>query len=362
MRVIRVGIIGLSAQRGWAAGAHLPALQSHPGYEIVALSASSPQSGRAAAAAYDVPRACDDAAELVELADVDLVVVGVRVSEHFKLVTAALEAGKDVLCEWPLGNGADEAEELAQMADEKGVRSFVMLQARSLVLIRHLRDFLAQKGIGEVLSSTLLGCGPSYGPSTTAATIHLLDQANGGTMVSIPFGHTIDAVCYCLGELVEVEARIANLRPTVSGPEGEDVPKSAPDQLAVSGAFESGAVFTAHYRGGVPPFSPFRWEIEGSKGSILIEGPSGHLQLGGLEATLIAEGGESIAFEPGAGYDGDYGLDRVTGVANTYARLYRDIVEGTDLVPSFHHAARRQALLDTIERAAAAGERRRVRE
>ncbi|MEU7811966.1 hypothetical protein AB0B41_06170, partial [Pseudonocardia sp. NPDC049154] len=50
--VIGVGIVGLSAARGWAARAHLPALRAQPErFAVRASCASSPESGRAGAEA-----------------------------------------------------------------------------------------------------------------------------------------------------------------------------------------------------------------------------------------------------------------------------------------------------------------------
>uniref|UniRef100_UPI0015F0CB56 Gfo/Idh/MocA family oxidoreductase n=1 Tax=Pseudonocardia pini TaxID=2758030 RepID=UPI0015F0CB56 len=108
---IGVGVVGLSAGRGWAATAHLPALRALPElFSVRASSASSPESGRAGAEAHGVPHACADVRELAEHPEVDLVVVTVKVPEHERLVGDALAAGKAVLCEWPLGNGTAEAE------------------------------------------------------------------------------------------------------------------------------------------------------------------------------------------------------------------------------------------------------------
>ena len=59
-----VGIIGLSASGGWAAQAHLPALGAVPGYEVRALSASSPTSAKAAGDKYGIPLAFGSAEEL----------------------------------------------------------------------------------------------------------------------------------------------------------------------------------------------------------------------------------------------------------------------------------------------------------
>ena len=50
----------------------------------------------------------------MESPEVDLVVVTVKVPHHRELVPSALEAGKHVYCEWPLGNGLAEARKLAR--------------------------------------------------------------------------------------------------------------------------------------------------------------------------------------------------------------------------------------------------------
>ena len=112
MKKLGVGIVGLSAERGWAGTAHVPAIRALPGLELRAASASSAASGKLAAEKHGVPIACADAAELAAHPDVDLVVITVKVPYHAELVGHALANGKQVLCEWPLGNGTAEAEAL----------------------------------------------------------------------------------------------------------------------------------------------------------------------------------------------------------------------------------------------------------
>jgi predicted dehydrogenase len=109
----RVGIVGLSAERGWATTAHIPALRALSDvFELTGVADTSLTSGQAAAAAFDIPRAFENVAELVASPDIDVVVVTVKVPYHREVVAAALAAGKNVYCEWPLGNGIAEATEL----------------------------------------------------------------------------------------------------------------------------------------------------------------------------------------------------------------------------------------------------------
>jgi len=57
--------------------------------------------------------------DLVNSAAVDVVAITVKVPYHFELAADALNAGKAVYCEWPLGNGLEEAERLAALAEKK---------------------------------------------------------------------------------------------------------------------------------------------------------------------------------------------------------------------------------------------------
>src|SRR5438309_5636236 len=118
---------------------------------------------------------------------------------HPDLATAALDAGKAVYCEWPLGNGLKEAEILAALAKQKGVLAVVGLQARSAPSVAYVRDLIRQGYVGEVLSTSLIGSGMGWGPAVDSPNAYSNDKKNGATMLSIALGHTADALCHCLG-------------------------------------------------------------------------------------------------------------------------------------------------------------------
>jgi len=358
---IGVGIVGLSATRGWAGNAHLPALAAVPGFDLVAASASSADSARAAAERHGVPTACAGAEELARRADVDLVVITVKVPAHLALVSTALAAGKHVLCEWPLGNGLAEAEQLATLADRMGVRGFVGLQARSAPPVRFIRDLVASGEIGEVLSTTLIGTGGRWGDSIAGEVVYLLDRDNGATMLTIPVGHALDGVCSCLGELSEVTATMAVRRPEVTRTDtGRLTRMTAEDQIAVTGRLQSGAVIALHYRGGELPGSGLIWEINGTKGMLLMTGPTGHLQYGLVN--IAAAGARDRDMTPLAVPPEYETLDVDPGglpyaVAHAYARVRDDLRLGTSTAPTFADAVVRHRVLAAIETAAQTGQR-----
>lgn len=354
-----VGIVGLSAERGWAAVAHVPALRSVPGIELRAASASSPSSGKAAAEAHGVPIACEDAADLASRPEVDLVVVTVKVPRHAELVGHALRAGKKVLCEWPLGNGTAEAEAMATYAAAREIGAWVGLQAVASPAIRYAADLVAQGAIGEVLSTTVVSSGEEWGPTVRAGNEYLVDATNGATMLTVPFGHASAALALVLGEFAELSAVLATRRPTVRTATGSELPMSAPDQIAITGTLSNGAVAAIHVRGGRTAGLRFHWEITGSAGELVLTGRHGHLQFGLVELHS-AKPGEALT--PVA-VPSEY--ERVPGdptsmsytVAQAYAGLLADLEDHGHRTPTFADAVARHRLLDAIERAAATGTR-----
>jgi len=150
---IRVGIVGADASgQGWAPLSHLPALKMLPEYEIAAVCTAHADTAAAAAAKYGVKRAFHDYNAMVREPDIDLVSVVVKVPVHHEVVVAALNAGKNVYCEWPLGANLAETQAMAEIAQRKGVRAMVGLQARGDPTVRYLRQLIADGYVGDVLA------------------------------------------------------------------------------------------------------------------------------------------------------------------------------------------------------------------
>src|SRR5205809_3384856 len=359
---IRVGLIGASPDRGWAFEAHIPALRSLPDdFEITALSTTRRASADAASKLFGVPDAFDNHQELVNSPAVDVVAVTVKVPYHLELATAALEAGKAVYCEWPLGNGLEEAQTLAALAKKQGVLAVAGLQARSAPAVAYVRDLVEQGYIGEVLSTTLVGSGMGWGPTVELFNAYLNDRKNGATMLSIAVGHTADALCYCIGEVRELSATMAMRRQTFTIAEtGDSKPMTADDQVAVSGLLEGGTTFSIHYRGGVSRGTNLLWELNGSEGDLQLTATGGQAQIWELDVRG-AKGAQStlelLPVPEQYRWAPPQAPGPSTNVAQAYAHFARDYREGTHFCPTFDDAVTRHRMLDAIERAAATGHR-----
>lgn len=362
----KVGIVGLQPGRSWAARAHIPALRAlSETFEIAGVANTSLASAEKAAVETGLRRAFADVAELIAAPEVDIVTVAVKVPHHLEIVKAAIGAGKHVYCEWPLGNGLAEAEEMAALARAKGVLGVVGTQARVAPEIEYLRRLIADGFVGEVLSTTLVARGGALqggGSIPDRKTwAYLLDHSNGATLLTIPVGHTLAALRDVLGEVAEVSAVLASRRTSARVADtGETLPVSAPDQVLVSGILASGAPLSIHYRGGAARDGDgLFWEINGTEGDIRVSGPSGHTQM--VQLSLKGARGGEQAFRPlevPASYRSGWPEDVGPGnVARLYARMARDLREGTRTAPSFEDAVALHRVIAAIEKAAESGSR-----
>ena len=361
-RRIRVGIIGANPDRGWAAQAHIPALKSlSDDFEITALSTSRRESADAASKLFGVPLAFDNHQDLVNSGAVDVVAVTVKVPYHLELATAALDAGKAVYCEWPLGNGLKEAETLAALAKKKGVLAVAGLQARSAPSVAYVHDLIKQGYVGEVLSTTLIGSGMGWGPTVEPYNAYLNDKKNGATMLSIALGHAADALCHCLGEVRELSATMTLRRKSFTiAQTGESKPMTAEDQVCVTGLLEGGAALSIHYRGGRSRGTNLLWEINGTEGDLQLTAAGGQAQI--FEMTVHGGKGaqsllEVLPVPEQYRWSPPQGPGPSTNVAQAYAHFARDYREGTHLCPTFDDAVTRHRMLNAIEAAAATGQR-----
>lgn len=360
---LRVGLIGATVARGWAMASHIPALKGLPGFELAAIATSRQETADAAAKAYGVPLAFANYHEMVRHHGIDIVAVSVKVPLHHDMVVAALEAKKHVYCEWPLGRDAAEAERMAGLAKRSGVQCIVGLQARGAPVVNRVKDLVAEGYVGRVLGVTMITTSPTWGETTDAASAYLYNRANGATLLSIPGGHSLDALCHCLGEFREVSAAVISHggEASIAGT-NKRVRRTSPDQVAVTGILQSGAVVSFHARGGMSRGAPFLWEIHGDKGDIVVTGNAtvqyAELKLQG------AQGGEALADLPvPASYrkvpEGMPPM-RPYNVAQMYVELGEAIRKDRAPRPGFYDAVVRHQMLEAIQKASDTGVRQRM--
>ncbi len=356
---IRVGIVGATVTQGgsgWGANAHVPALKALPQYELKAVCTSHEDTAKASAAAFGAERAFHRFGDMAADPDVDLIVVCVRVPGHRDLVMAGLQAGKAVLCEWPLGATLAEAEEMAGLASQRSVKTVVGLQARSDPTILYAADLVKEGYIGEVLTanlSTVAQAQLQRGPGRIWQGI----RANGANTLTIAGGHAIDALCAVLGEFAEVSARVSTRIPEWKTLDGKPVPVDAPDSINVVGRMVGGAEVTVNVA--AVPSNPGgnRMEIYGREGALVIRA-DGSLNIGPSQLHA-GKGKEPMASMPvpskyKVAPEGTPG-GQPYNVAQAYARMADAVRAGRSFDVDFNLAVQRHKLIDAIERSSATG-------
>jgi predicted dehydrogenase len=354
---IRVGVVGASAERGWASASHLPALAAAPEYAVTAVAASSPEKAAAAAGLWGADHAFADARRLIESPDVDLVVLAVPLPRRDGLVEAAVAAGKHVYCEWPLALDAGKAAALRDAADQAGVRHAIGLQSRHHPAVRQLRARIADGWIGDVLSATF-----TYSLSTPdrwPARYKELIKAEAISRLVIVGGHSLDLFRRAVGDFASLSATITTRIPeAVLVETGERVPITSPDQIAVHGVLDSGAVASAHIITGGPFGTGYRIEVHGTKGRLVLTSDTDELI--GPRWTLSGAQGRGELRPLPEGHADDL-IDAPPAVRNVH-RVYTDLAaairDGGPVEPSFATATDVHLLLDTIVSSSDAGERR----
>ena len=359
-----IGIIGVSPVRGWAATAHIPALRALPNYyEVRALSAHSAESARAIGEVFGVSAVFSDHKQLVIQPDIDVVVVAVKVPHHRELVSDALAAGKAVYCEWPLGRDLEDARAMAALAAKQGVRTVAGLQARQAPAIEFVQQLLRDGYVGEVLSTTLVGLSIP-GDVVGQPNAYMLDKTNGANLLTVPVGHSLDILNYVLGEFAELSAVSAVRRPLITIEEtGEQIVKTAPDQVAVIGTLTSGATASIHIREAVAGGIGFQWEINGTDGTLRITADAALPEIFPLTVHGARGRNEPAELDIPAVLTQKWPpLTKLEGapafnVGRAYAAFATDIDKGTHTVPDFADAVQRHELIAAIEKSAASGER-----
>src|ERR1700758_2148682 len=113
-------------------------------------------------------------------------------------------------------------------AERNGICHAVGLQGQMSPAINYVKDLIAEGYVGRVLSATMIACAPNWGATIDRA--YQADRANGANLLTITGGHTVDALCYCLGEIRELAGFVVSQRDRIPlAGTGEMVAKTAPD-------------------------------------------------------------------------------------------------------------------------------------
>jgi predicted dehydrogenase len=269
---IRLGLVGASVSGTWSARSHLPAVRASSDVELTAVCTTRADSAEAARQAWGARLAFGDWRQMVASPEIDAVAIVVRVPSHYAPTKAALEAGKHVYCEWPLGRTTAEAVELTALAGAKGLVTAVGLQARVNPTLMYMKEQVEAGFVGEVMAVhiSLMREGVLSRPSHRTWQ---RDAELGANTLTIANGHTVDAMRYVTGDFGRLSAVVATqARQWLDTGTNTLLDVTSPDNVLLSGRLANGAVVSVHI--GAIPFagSGYRMEIYGRDGTLVATG------------------------------------------------------------------------------------------
>ena len=355
---IRLGLIGASVKGTWSARSHLPAVLASAEVELTAVCTTKADSAEAARQAYGARLAFHDYRKMIASPEIDAIAVVVRVPSHYAPTKAALEAGKHVYCEWPLGRTTAEAMELASLARANKMVTAVGLQARVNPTMMYMKELLGTGFIGETMAInvSVLRQGVLSRPSNRTWQ---RDVALGANTLTIAAGHTVDAMRFVAGDFGRLSAVVATqVKQWLDTGTGAVLDVTSPDNVLLSGRLANGAVVSVHV--GAIPFagSGYRMEIYGRDGTLVASGQDSP-QLGKV-VLHGAKGGDTLTAmqvperfsltTPGTP------SGEAINVGQMYTLFARAIHGGESRQPTFETAVKLHQLVDAISQASRTGD------
>ncbi|SIQ63360.1 Predicted dehydrogenase [Chryseobacterium sp. RU33C] len=126
---------------------HAPFLKEHPGFFMSAVVERSKEESKGKYPEATIYRSVE---EMLQHADVELVIINTPVQTHYEYAKKALEAGKNIIVEKPFTVNVSEAEELVQLAEEKGLFLSVYQNRRFDRDLLQVQKILNDKKLGNI--------------------------------------------------------------------------------------------------------------------------------------------------------------------------------------------------------------------
>jgi len=216
-RRLRVGVLGCGPI---AQAAHLESAAKARNVDLYAICEVADDLRERMACAYSPQKTYRDYDEMLSDPDLEAVVIATADAFHVSASLAALRAGKDVLCEKPLGVSVEEVEELGRTVRESGRVLQVGHMKRYDAGLQSARAFIDSE-MGECLALKAWYCDSTHRYEVTDALQPLIvtserakrptsdPKSDHARYFMLAHGsHLLDTARYLGGEIVEVDARL----------------------------------------------------------------------------------------------------------------------------------------------------------
>jgi predicted dehydrogenase len=269
MKPVGVGVIGC----GVISGAYLKAAKGFPILDIVALADAVPAAAEARSKEFGIATASVD--ELLADPNIEIVLNLTVPKAHVEVGLKALDAGKHVYSEKPLGVRFKDGRRLVDRARKKGLRVGSAPDTFLGGSHQTCRKLIDAGKIGEPVGGTAYFMCPGHERWHPAPAFYY--EAGGGPMLDMGPYYITDLV-NLLGPVARVSGMASMLRSTrtiTSRPlAGRTIPVEVPTHVSGMLEFASGAIVQIGMSFDVPAHRHVPLEIYGTKGTLIVPDPN----------------------------------------------------------------------------------------
>ncbi|MDQ3654992.1 MAG: Gfo/Idh/MocA family oxidoreductase [Chloroflexota bacterium] len=342
-----------------------------------AICGRDPDATAAAAAQLGWNSVETDYHDLIKRDDIGLVDVSTPGYTHRDVVMAALDAGKHVLCEKPLANSLEEAEEMLLAARKADTINMVNFNYRRVPAVQFAKRLIDEGRLGEIRHWRAVYLQDWLVDETVPLAWRLKKELAGSGALGDIGAHILDLSQFLVAPVTSVTGTLDTFvkqRPVearnsggsgLSWEAGEEMGDvTVDDSTTFLARFENGATGTfeaTRMAAGRRNFNSF--EINGSLGSIAFNLERlNELEVyfredeAGLQGFRTINVTERVHPYTGAWWPAGH----IIGWEHTHVHVVKDLLEGirtgVNPAPSFEDGFRNQAVLDAVSRSAASGQ------
>lgn len=209
-----------------------PALQKIEDSSLVAVMRRTGELAKDYAERHNVPRWYDQAAELINVPEVNAVYIATPPSTHKKYTIMAAEAGLPVYVEKPMARNHKEAQEMIRVCEENGVQLHVAYYRRAMPRFLKIKELIDSGAVGEVRTINIRLTQPVREDEKNENDLPwrvIPEIAGGGKFLDLA-SHTLDLFDYYFGPIESASGFAVN--------QGDFYP--AEDNVVMSFSFENG--------------------------------------------------------------------------------------------------------------------------
>ncbi len=180
---------------------------------LVAVAGRTEEKVKAYARKNGVPKWYGKPEDLISDPEVEIVYIATPPGYHMEYALKAIEAGKHVYIEKPMGRTAFECDLINETASLYGARVYVAYYRRALDYFIHVKKFIARKKIGRILNINMQQYFPVRKEDRNRENPpwRVVKEISGGGYFHDVGCHALDILFYIFGDPEDIKGQALNV-------------------------------------------------------------------------------------------------------------------------------------------------------